>query len=783
MGFLFGSGTPQPKKPPDYTRLQVQTSVNYLPIPLIYGCPRVSPNLLWADDFRVVHVKTSSGGGKGLLTGGKGSSTTTSYYYASLILGIGEGPIGPPIMIWINTSQYVYGQQPTGLIGAAGPPLRNIITPLKGGGGGTPPPPPGTTFPGTWYGGTPDQAPDPVIAGRHPGESLAYADTGYFSLIDAELDSSASVPQYSFVIGGHWRGSCPLNNDFYAGFADADPTLCIIDLLTNLQFGVPGFPRTLIDPSIFTSTGTTTQGDNSYQTWCQAVGIGFSTVLNGTEAARSILERWLLVTSAAAVWTGSTLKIIPYGDSGWSGNPGWEAGAGIPFKYYQPNVKPLFDLTDDDFLQASGSEDPVTVTRKDLADVYNTVRIDYQDRANQWNTNTAEARDDNAVELFGMRVQSVSANELTWRGYADAAATLIMRRNVQVRNTYTFKLPWDYAILEPMDIVTITDAVLGLDKAAVRITAIEEDENAHLTITAEQFTPGWIVPSLYPGQSSKQYTVDTSGIAGSVNQPAIFEPTAALVVAKGGSGAYVAIGASGGPSGVYDPNWGGADVYLSVDNVTYVKQGTITGPARQGILQALLPTYTGGNPDTSSVLSVNLAECDGELETVTAADAAAARSLCVVIDQNQEGFELLSYQTATLTAANAYNLTTLYRGLYGTKPCQHAVGALFLRLDQSVWEISLQPQYVGQQLYFKLQSFNVFNQGYEDLSSCTAYSYTPTGAGINPASNSIWQALTANTPTDFGLIGQPVLGALDLDLGGGVGNCEPTLGLVDLGTV
>ena len=46
-----------------------------------------------------------------------------------------------------------------------------------------------------------------------------------------------------------------------------------------------------------------------------------------------------------------------------------------------------------------------------------------------------------------------------------------------------------YALLEPMDIVLITDSTLGLAGAAVRITQIEEDDNGELTLTAEEI-PG-----------------------------------------------------------------------------------------------------------------------------------------------------------------------------------------------------------------------------------------------------------------------------------------------------
>jgi hypothetical protein len=72
---------------------------------------------------------------------------------------------------------------------------------------------------------------------------------------------------------------------------------------------------------------------------------------------------------------------------------------------------------------------------------------------------------------------------------AAVAAQLMLQRKAYVRNTYQFKLGWRYSLLEPMDIVLLTDATLGLAGAAVRITRIDEDDNGELAVTAEEI-PG-----------------------------------------------------------------------------------------------------------------------------------------------------------------------------------------------------------------------------------------------------------------------------------------------------
>ena len=86
----------------------------------------------------------------------------------------------------------------------------------------------------------------------------------------------------------------------------------------------------------------------------------------------------------------------------------------------------------------------------------------------------------------------MQAHEFTNPTTAAIAAQLLLQRRAYIRNSYKFKLGWRYALLEPMDIVLLTDAALGLSNKAVRISAIEEDDNGELTITADE------IPELTP---------------------------------------------------------------------------------------------------------------------------------------------------------------------------------------------------------------------------------------------------------------------------------------------
>jgi hypothetical protein len=232
--------------------------------------------------------------------------------------------------------------------------------------------------------------------------------------------------------------------------------------------------------------------------------------------------------------------------------------------------------------------------------------------------------------------------------------------------------------------------------------------------------PGTITPigvgtaPLYPRLSTAGGGVDTLADPGDSNPPIIFEPPTAL----SGGVLEVWIIASGGP------DWGGCQVWVSSDNATYALAGTIYRGGRQGTLTAALPSHA--DPDAANTLSVDLSQSQGQLLSGTLADADNFVTLCYC-----DG-ELLSYQTATLTALYQYDLTYLRRGVYGTPINAHSSGSNFARFgpnDPSLFRYRYPGNFIGQTIYIKLPSFNIFGQRLQDLSALTADTYILTGAG------------------------------------------------------
>ncbi|HEY1311464.1 MAG TPA: phage tail protein, partial [Pseudolabrys sp.] len=516
---------------------------------------------------------------------------------------------------------------------------------------------------------------------------------------------------------------------------DADPALVIQDFLTNARYGC-GFPSS----SINTASLLGASGDASFQTYCWAAGIAISPFLNMQEKASSILSRWLQITNATAVWTGGELKFLPYGDTSITGNG----------RTWNPYDTPLFDLSDEDYV-ADSSADPITIQRTDPFAAYNQQSIEIQSRGDNYATGPVQAFDQSAIDRFGPRIGStVTAHEICDLNVARASVQLILQRGLYIRNTYSFKLSAEFCLLDPMDLVTLTDPALGLNKTVVRITDIEEDDDGGLTVTAEEFPAGVATATLYPTQSKTSGAPNSSVAPGSVNAPVIFEPPGRLTHDLE---IWAAV------SGATPANWGGCHVWASFDGSSYAQVGTINSPARMGVLTANLPacaiSATAPTIDTTDTLSVSLAESAGQLYSGTATDAQNGVTLCYV------NGEFLAYETATLTGANAYNLSYLVRGLHGSQNsiAAHASGSSFVYCDSAIFKYAYQQVQIGSTVYLKFTSFNIFGTSEESLAAVTAYSHVLSGtpapstltgvsATLALAPNGISQILSASWSPD-----------------------------------
>nr|DAU28541.1 MAG TPA: tail protein [Caudoviricetes sp.] len=519
---------------------------------------------------------------------------------------------------------------------------------------------------------------------KHQNQALNYSGTAYLCSPNYELTKSAQIYQHNFEVIGKlgYSGNIP----------DANPREIIRDLLTNQRYGC-GFP---VD-----SIGDT----DRYSNYCRAVGIFLSPAYTEQGEAQRNISELLEQTNSAAVFSQGRLKIVPYGDGNYSGN-----GA-----VYVADNKAIYDLTDDDFI-VSGAEDPVNVERKTNADAFNQIQVEYLDRDNDYNVAIAEVKDQANIEQYGLRPKdTVKMHGICDGKVAQKVAQQLLQRALYVRNEYEFKLGWKYCLLEPMDIVTLTDAGLGLDKTPVRITEIEEDEEGVLSVKAEDYPLGVHTVSEYPTQPSLGYSADYNVSPGNAHAPVIFEAPLQLT----GGEPQIWMATAGGDM------WGGAEVWVSTDGDSYTRVGAVNHKARFGSLTAALPN--GAVFDRTNTLSVEISA--GQITGGTEQDSRDLLTLCYV-----DG-EFLAYANAELKGVGRYTLGNLTRGAYGSAIDTHAAGSKFARVDEALFKYTVPRNWIGRTVWVKLVSYNVFSGGIQDLASVPAYSYTIKGAPLGQIQN------------------------------------------------
>jgi hypothetical protein len=583
--------------------------------------------------------------------GGGGKTTNTEYTYSvAAALALGSGPVSKIGRVWKDKE-------------------RTSLAELNL----------------DYFNGTETQDPYPYFVTKHPDRALSYRGIAYVASGAYDLGSNAGFGNHTFEVQAY--GSI---GEKYAGseVPDAEPVDVIVALLTDSVQGVGLDPETLGDLS-------------SFRSYCLANGLWVSPAYTDQKGAYECIKALLTIGFADCVYSGGKFKIVPYSDVPAEGR----------LATYHPTIAPVCDLGIDDFIAAD--EDAVRITQKSAEECFNHVRVKFRDRANDYNENVAESKDDADIEQHGLRsMDVVDMPEIADATVAQKVADFVLHRSLYILNTYEFRLPWKHVRLEPMDVVTLTYGPKFLDQTPVLITSIDEDEEGLLTIQAEDYPIGSNRHTMQPapdiGSDAPNYAVKP----GDVHEPVLFEPPPKLT----GNDSQLWMAVSGGD------HWGGAVVWASTDDRSYQKIGTVRAGARHGVLTG--PLAVGPAIDQVGKLAVDLSVSAGELTAVTQASAEDLLTTSYV------GGEYIAFADAALTGRSAYQLSYLVRGAYGSPVAAHAAGEPFVFLDTAVFRFSYPHAWTGKTVYIKLTSFNKFGGAMQDLSQVKAYQHKLEGSKV-----------------------------------------------------
>lgn len=326
------------------------------------------------------------------------------------------------------------------------------------------------------------------------GDSAGYQHTALLQPGDATpgggilTGTQAEVPALAVELQGVMFG---------VASPDVNPADIVNDLLTHTRRGC-GWPSSRVDATTITGAGAT-----SFRTYCDAAGLRFSMYIDTQRSALSILADILNATNSDAIWSQGALKIVPLGDQSITA-PAYGAVNYVPSNVAQ------YNLSETDFLE------PVQIVRGPDADSFNDFPVEFIDRSLVYQRNTVEDPDQTDIEIRGglWRGGTVSLPMVFPDGkYPIMLSRIYAQRSLAIRNTYTFKLPWRYLLLEPTDIVTLSDATMGLSLVPVRIVSMTEGEDFTWEVVAEDYPAGAAASGAYTPQAGDGYKPNLAGTA------------------------------------------------------------------------------------------------------------------------------------------------------------------------------------------------------------------------------------------------------------------------------
>lgn len=223
-------------------------------VPEILGTTRISPNVIYYDDFTAHEHRSSQKSGKG---GGSRTTTITYTYTVAVILALCEGQISGIGKMWKNKSLYQY---PNGDIGL------------------------------TLFDGKEDQKPWAYTAGKHPDKALAYSGLAYMAGV-IDLGDNGSMPSYNFEVKGKLLET--------GDGIDVNPADYILYVLNKIGLG-----------------GIEIDGIENYRQYCKEADMLISTPSDklDAKAAREIINDIATITNAYIFWSNNRLKIVPRAD-------------------------------------------------------------------------------------------------------------------------------------------------------------------------------------------------------------------------------------------------------------------------------------------------------------------------------------------------------------------------------------------------------------------------------------------------------------------------------------
>lgn len=412
-------------------------------------------------------------------------------------------------------------------------------------------------------------------------------------------------------------------------------------------------------------------------------------VINSQLAVRSALEQLQRAYFFDMVESGGVLKFVKRGGTS------------------------VASITEDELVpnDSSNLRDTFSITRLQELDLPQLISVSYINRAAAYEQGTqiAQRQTVNAVDKNNFNLPIVLADQEA------KTITDISLYNAWVSRTqYSFKLPPEYARVEPTDVITVTvnsvAHLIRVTNTSIARNGVQEVQGLAEDVSSYDFYTAPGEPPPIAGSGSSFPVTDMELL----DLPPLVMDT--------GTDGVIRMAASGLSSG-----WRGAFVYRSDDGGesggnTFSLFSAITSQAVMGMVTNALGVGPENAFDNANTVDVALVQ--GTLSSVTELAMLNGANVALV------GDEVIQFQTATLTAAGKYTLSKLLRGRIGTEHeiSNHAAGDRFVLLDSSVAKETMPVALFNLQRHYKPVTAGAA------LADTTEQAFTYTGKTLKPFS-------------------------------------------------
>jgi hypothetical protein len=308
-----------------------------------------------------------------------------------------------------------------------------------------------------------------------PGRRPILAGVAHIRATRLRCPSGEQLPQLYFEVRGFDRSGsyAPATYDGY-GYAsnlddDANPADVLTRIWTDTSWGL-GFSTATLDVDL----GTDGFDSSGYRKYCQAAGFYVSRAIMDFTDPVSLISELLDETNAICFWSEGKLKVRPLGDQVINAHSAT----------FIPN-NTAYVIDHNELLH---DDNPVQVFRGPDSEVFNTVPVIFSERTpyhNSYRQSTVEYTVQADAANRGIRRDSaVTLNWVKRREHAYDLAQIYAQRAVYQRNTYKFRLGPRWSLLEPGDLLSLTEPVMGLSGTIVRVQSTDWSDDGSIFIEA-----------------------------------------------------------------------------------------------------------------------------------------------------------------------------------------------------------------------------------------------------------------------------------------------------------